>query len=87
LYAVEADVPYRHKLVGVREVARLISRIRHRHFGVLVTTSYFHQQVYSEVRADGHPIALIAGRDIVEALRGAGYTELSATRAWLCQFA
>jgi len=32
--------------VGVRETSRLISRIRHRMFGVLVTTSYVHDQAY-----------------------------------------
>ena len=30
-------------------------------------------QVYSEVRADQHPIALITGRDVVQALRAAGH--------------
>jgi hypothetical protein len=36
--------------VGVKEVARLISRIRHRQFGVLVTTSVIARQAYQEVR-------------------------------------
>ena len=35
--------------VGVREVSRLISRIRHRQFGVLVTTSVVGRQAYEEV--------------------------------------
>lgn len=59
--------------VGVREVARLISRIRHRQFGVLVTTSVIARQAYTEVRDDRHPIVLISGRDIAEILIQAGY--------------
>ncbi|MEV5576632.1 restriction endonuclease [Spirillospora sp. NPDC052269] len=69
--------------VGVKEVARLISRIRHRQFGVLVTTSYFHEQVYKEVREDGHPIALICARDVVDALRSHGYGTRAAVQSWL----
>jgi len=59
--------------VGVREVARLISRIRHRQFGVLVTTSLIARQAYEEVRDDRHPIVFICGRDIAEILIQAGY--------------
>lgn len=58
--------------VGVKEVASLISRIRHRQFGVLVTTSVVHKQAYQEVREDRHPIIFISGRDITEILIGAG---------------
>jgi len=85
-FALEAKCYSDTNSVGVREVARLISRLRHRHFGVFVTTSHFNQQVYAEVRADGHPIALISGRDIVEALRAAGYSDSLSVGAWLNQF-
>ena len=54
--------------VGVREVSRLISRIRTRQFGVLVTTSFVGRQAYKEVREDRHPIIFISGRDITEIL-------------------
>jgi len=54
--------------VGVKEVSRLISRIRHRQFGVLVTTSAIARQAYEEVRQDRHPIIFISGRDISEIL-------------------
>lgn len=54
--------------VGVREVSRLISRLRHRQFGVLVTTSAVARQAYEEVREDRHPIVFISGRDITEIL-------------------
>jgi|TARA_B110000967_G_scaffold119062_1_gene121761 hypothetical protein len=36
--------------IGVKETSRLISRIRNRQFGVLVTTSYVGKQAYSEIR-------------------------------------
>jgi hypothetical protein len=84
-FALEAKCYGDTHSVGVTEVSRLISRLRHRHFGVLITTSYFNQQVYSEVRTDAHPIALISGRDIVEALRTAGYSDATSVRAWLDQ--
>jgi hypothetical protein len=54
--------------VGVKEVSRLISRIRNRQFGVLVTTSAVAKQAYEEVRTDGHPIIFLSGKDIVKIL-------------------
>ena len=45
-------------------MSRLISRIRYRQFGVLVTTSYVHDQAYKEVAEDGHPILIITASDI-----------------------
>ncbi|WP_371813508.1 restriction endonuclease [Ruegeria sp. HKCCA5426] len=60
--------------VGVKEVSRLISRIRHREFGILVTTSAIGKQAYEEVREDGHPIIFFSGRDIAEILTQAGYS-------------
>lgn len=59
--------------VGVKEVSRLISRIRHRQFGVLVTTSLIARQAYEEVRGDRHPIVFISGRDIAEILIKNGF--------------
>jgi len=63
--------------VGVKEVSRLISRLRHRQFGVLVTTSAIAQQAYQEVREDKHPVIFISGKDIVEILIKKGYDEKS----------
>lgn len=63
--------------VGVKEVSRLISRIRHRQFGVLVTTSIIARQAYEEVREDKHPIVFIVGRDIAEILIRNGYNSVS----------
>lgn len=59
--------------VGVKEVSRLISRIRHREFGVLVTTSAIARQAYEEVRQDRHPIIFLCGRDIVDILINNGF--------------
>jgi hypothetical protein len=59
--------------VGVKEVSRLISRIRHREFGVLVTTSVVGRQAYEEVRQDQHPIIFITGKDITDILTVNGY--------------
>lgn len=69
--------------VGVKEMSRLISRIRHRQFGVFVTLSYFNPQVYKEVRTDGHPIAMICGKDVVEALVKNGFGDVNAVQVWL----
>jgi hypothetical protein len=82
-FALEAKCYAPTNPVGVREVSRLISRIRHRMFGVLVTTSYLHRQACEEVRTDGHPIVLISGRDIVEVLKSHGYTTETAVMEWL----
>jgi hypothetical protein len=62
--------------VGVKEVSRLISRIRHRQFGVLVTTSLIGRQAYEEVREDRHPIIFISGGDIVDILIKNGYNSV-----------
>lgn len=72
--------------VGVRDVARLISRIRHRQFGVLVTTSVIARQAYTEVRNDRHPVVLISGRDIAELLLQAGYSSLARVEELLSEW-
>jgi hypothetical protein len=59
--------------VGVREVSRLISRIRHREFGVLVTTSVVGRQAYEEVRADRHPIIFFSCKDVTDILTTNGF--------------
>ncbi|MEV8630657.1 restriction endonuclease [Streptosporangium sp. NPDC051023] len=82
-FALEAKCYALDSSVGVKEVARLISRIRHRQFGVFVTTSYFNKQVYDEVRADAHPIVMICARDIADVLRGHGYGDVHAVQGWL----
>jgi AspBHI-like restriction endonuclease/restriction endonuclease len=82
-FALEAKCYAIDNSVGVREMSRLISRLRFRQFGVFVTTSYFHRQAYQEVRIDGHPVVLIAARDIVEALAASGITTVASVNTWL----
>ena len=50
-------------------MSRLISRIRYRQFGIMVTTSYVDTQAYSEVVEDGHPILIVTATDIAGILR------------------
>src|SRR3954451_14656635 len=71
--------------VGVRETARLISRLRHREFGVFVTTSYLTRQAYEELRGDQHPVVVIAARDIAELLRRHGQSTPAEVEVWLCE--
>lgn len=71
--------------VGVKEVSRLISRLRHRQFGVLVTTSVVARQAYQEVREDRHPIIFLAGKDIAEILIRNGYNTPEAVHTLLSQ--
>lgn len=67
--ALEAKCYDANNSVGVREMSRLISRIRYRQFGVMMTTSYVHSQAYKEVIEDGHPILIITASDIAQILR------------------
>ena len=55
---------YDNHAVGVKQMSRLISRIRYRQFGIMVTTSFVDQQAYKEVVEDGHPILIITKADI-----------------------
>lgn len=82
-FAMEAKCYSSRNGVGVRHISRLISRLRHRQFGVLVTTSYLDLQAYKEIVEDRHPIVIIAGTDIVETLRRSGRHDLNLIQVWL----
>lgn len=82
-FAIEAKCYQMSSSVGVRDVSRLISRLRHRQFGVLVTTSYLESQAYKEIKEDEHPVIVLAARDIVELLRANGRSDIKAIVAWL----
>ena len=84
-FALEAKL-YSKSRVGVRDVSRLISRLKHREFGVLVTTSVLDKQAYTEIRTDQHPIVVISGRDIAEVLVRSGYNSVSKLNDWLDTF-
>jgi hypothetical protein len=81
--ALEAKCYAPEHAVGVKELARLISRLRHRQFGVLVTTSYVHQQAYKEIKEDEHPVVIISGGDIVRILARRGISRTEEVAAWL----
>lgn len=71
--------------IGVKEMSRLISRLRHRQFGVLVTTTCVDRQAYQEIKEDGHPIVVISAGDIVELLRANGRGSVDAVLKWLAE--
>ncbi|NQU64622.1 MAG: restriction endonuclease [SAR324 cluster bacterium] len=73
----------RPNTIGVKEVARLISRLLHRQFGVLVTTSIIANQAYKEVREDKHPVIFICGKDITEILISKGYNTVNRVEEFL----
>lgn len=82
-FALEAKCYSMGHAVGVRETSRLISRLRYRQFGVLVTTSYVHRQAYQEIKEDRHPVIVISARDIVRILKQAGYGAEETVQQWL----
>jgi hypothetical protein len=81
-FALEAKCYALNNAVGVKEVSRLISRLRHRQFGILVTTSYLHEQAYKEVIQDGHPVVIVAAKDIAAKLKSR-FGGLETVRNWL----
>lgn len=84
-FALEAKckTPSTGNSSGVRETARLVARIRHRQFGVFVTTSCVGEQAYQELVEDGHPVIVLAGTDIVRLLRTHGYGTANDVKEWL----
>jgi len=82
-FALEAKCYGLSNSVGVREMSRLISRLRHRQFGILVTTSYVNIQAYREIKEDQHPIIVIAASDIAKLLRINGRIDANTVEDWL----
>ena len=82
-FALEAKCYAPGNGVGVKELSRLISRLRHREFGILVTTSFLGHQAYQELRSDKHPVIVISGADIAAILVDAGLGTVDAVRNWL----
>lgn len=82
-FALEAKCYKSPAAVGVRDMSRLISRLRHRQFGVLVTTSCVDLQAYKEIKEDQHPIIVISGIDIVGLLRKEGQGSYDRALRWL----
>lgn len=84
-FALEAKCYTPPAAVGVKDMSRLISRLRHRQFGMLVTTSCVDLQAYREIKEDQHPILIISAVDIVELLRRNGRGSLEAVSRWLAE--
>ena len=84
-FALEAKCYNISTGVGVRDMSRLISRLRHRQFGILITTSYVNLQAYREIKEDQHPIIVISGADIVALLRNDGCSHPDSVQTWLEQ--
>jgi len=82
-FALEAKCFSPTTPVGVEALSRLISRIRPRQFGVLVTTSYVADQAYKELRDDEHPVVVLAGRDLVQILADHQLGTPAAVTDWL----
>ena len=84
-FALEAKCYSPRNAVGIRATSRLISRLRHRQFGVLVTTSYLDSQAYKEIRDDAHPVVILAGADLVRIIKEQGLTTPAELRAFLAE--
>jgi len=82
-FALEAKCYLPTSSVGIKETSRLISRLRHRQFGILVTTSYVHAQAYQEILEDQHPILIVSGRDIATILKNAGIRDEQSAINWM----
>lgn len=83
-FAMEAKCYKPSSGLGVEVISRLISRLRHRQFGILVTTSYLGDQPYKEIVEDEHPIIVCAGGDLAELLiEKRDLTSGEAVTAWL----
>lgn len=80
--ALEAKCYSPNVSVGVKQMSRLISRIRYRQFGIMLTTSYVDKQAYQEVIEDGHPILIVTASDIAHILRRNAITSLNVDE-WL----
>ncbi|AGH97818.1 restriction endonuclease [Micavibrio aeruginosavorus] len=85
-FALEAKCYSTSNSVGVKELSRLISRLRNRQFGILVTTSYVATQAYQEIKEDEHPIVIISAIDIANTLKAAGITTEQQLSEWLSSF-
>lgn len=82
-FALEVKCYDLDNAVGVREMSRLISRLRHRQFGVLVTTSYLNSQAYKELKEDRHPVVIVTAKDIVAILASADLNNVTDVIHWL----
>ena len=85
-FALEAKHYKPGNSLSVKELSRVISRIRFRQFAILVTTSYLDLDAYKELKEDRHPVIVVSGGDIVKILYAAGYKTKEEVMQWLSQF-
>lgn len=71
--------------VGVKEVLRLISRLRNRQFGVLVTTYYVAPRAHMELKEDEHPVVIISAVDTTKLLLKK-FNSFKKIQEWLIQY-
>ena len=67
-YALEAKCKGLDIGSTVKETSRLISRIKHRQFGIFITTSYLAEQAYKEILEDKHPVLILSATDSADIL-------------------
>jgi hypothetical protein len=83
-FALEAKCHAPTGGLGVKVLSRLISRLRHRQFGILVTTTFLSPQAYQELVEDQHPIVVCSGGDLAELLiEKQGLSSAVDTASWL----
>jgi len=83
VFAMEAKCYGIGNGAGVKQTSRLLARIRHRQFGVFITTSYIGRQAYKELIEDDQPLVVISGTDIVDILFKSGINSTSKIDDWL----
>ncbi len=82
-FALEAKCFEPGKTVTIKHTSRLISRLRYRQFGILVTTSYVGEQAYKEIKEDRHPVIIVSAEDIANILIDAGIGTTGKVSEWL----
>ncbi len=85
-FALEAKHYSPDSALHVKELSRVISRLRFRQFAYLITTSYLDIGAYKELKEDNHPVIVVSGGDIVNILNKAGYKTKAEVINWLKQF-
>lgn len=81
-FSLEAKLYGTNNGVGVKGLSRLLSRIRYRQFGILLTTSFLSRQAYQELLDDMHPVIVISASDMAMVLKKKFPTS-DAVRSWL----
>ena len=75
----------KRKSIGVKEILKMLSRLKDQQFGVLVTTSVVTRQAYDAIREQSHPVVCIAGTDIIDILISNNITRVRQLNDWLTQ--